>query len=424
MLRLAGPVALARLGTMGMGVTDTIVVGQLAPEELSFLALGWAPTGVLLVTGIGLLLGVQVLSARALGAGKPQGAGTAWRHGMVLALGFGLLCTLSLWLTTEPLLLLAGIEPQLAEGAAAVANVLALSLPLHFGYMACAYFAEAIHRPGAGTTVIWLANGVNIAVNLALVGSLGALGSAWATVTARAFMMIALGLWVWTSAAGRTHGVRSQGGPGFGVAAILSVGAASALSQLAEAGAFSAMTVIAGRLGAQAVAAYQVLLNALALVFMAALGVAAATAVLTAQASGRADYEEVRSVGWTGLVINSLVMIVAVAAFVLFANPMARAFTSDPALASMIASLLPLVALVLIPDGAQVVAAHALRGRGDNWFPTASHILSYVVVMPPLAWWLAARCDHGVAGLIEAIIVGSLVSVAILMVRMRYTERV
>src|SRR6187402_3916315 len=90
LLRLAWPVALARLGIMGMGVVDVMVVGQIVPSELPHLALGWAPIGVLLVTGIGLLTGVQVLAARALGAGDSKGAGGAWRRGSVIAAVAGL----------------------------------------------------------------------------------------------------------------------------------------------------------------------------------------------------------------------------------------------------------------------------------------------------------------------------------------------
>ena len=85
LLRLAGPVAVARLGIMGMGVADTVIVGQLAPKELSHLALGWAPTGMFLVGGIGLLVGVQVLAARAIGEGNRQDAGAILRRGLVLA---------------------------------------------------------------------------------------------------------------------------------------------------------------------------------------------------------------------------------------------------------------------------------------------------------------------------------------------------
>jgi MATE family multidrug resistance protein len=75
LLRLAGPVALARLGIIGMAISDVVVVGQLAPHELPEQALGWAPTAVFLVAAIGLLQGVQVLAC---------GVGWCWRWRRVL----------------------------------------------------------------------------------------------------------------------------------------------------------------------------------------------------------------------------------------------------------------------------------------------------------------------------------------------------
>jgi MATE family multidrug resistance protein len=82
LLRLAAPVALARLGIMGMAVADVMVVGQFKPEELPYQALANAPIGVLMVTGVGLLTGVQVLAAQALGAQTPREAGATWRRGL------------------------------------------------------------------------------------------------------------------------------------------------------------------------------------------------------------------------------------------------------------------------------------------------------------------------------------------------------
>ena len=70
---------------MGMGLCDAVVVGRLAPAQLPHQALGWAPTSVMLVTGIGLLTGVQVLAARALGANTPEKAGGALQRGMFVS---------------------------------------------------------------------------------------------------------------------------------------------------------------------------------------------------------------------------------------------------------------------------------------------------------------------------------------------------
>jgi MATE family multidrug resistance protein len=417
LLRIAAPVALARLGIMGMGIVDTVLLGQIVPHELPFLALGWAPTAVFLVGGIGLLMGVQVLAARVIGEGFPAQAGAVWRRGMALAGLCGVVCAVLLALTVAPLLQAFGVEAELIEPAAHVARVLAMGMPLHFLFVACSYYLEAIQRPNAASVIIWIANGVNLALCLWFVPLYGAAGCAWATLFSRSFMAIAIVAWIWFSSSAQTHGVRAPAREGPGYGALLSVGVAAALSQVAEAGAFSGMTIIAGRIGADAVAAYQILLQTLAVVFMIALGMSSATAVLVSDAYGRGDGPGVVRAGWTGLWLNAIAMLIAGAGMFAFAHAIARGFTADAALALQIAALIPLIAVIPTPDGGQSVGAAALRARGDNWFPTASHILAYVLVMPPLAFYLGEALGQGVRGLMTSILVASILSVSVLLIR-------
>jgi MATE family multidrug resistance protein len=417
LLRIAGPVALARLGIIGMALVDVVVVGQLAPDELPHQALGWAPTAVFLVAAIGLLQGVQVLAARSLGEGNPQGAGVALRRGLVLALIAGGLSAGAMWLGGSRLFSTFGIEAELVPLSTQVMAILALSIPLHLLYVAGTFFLEAIKKPGVSTIVMWAANAVNLALNLLWVPEHGAVGSAWATVGARVFLAGVLLLWIYLLRDGGRYGVRKLGakGPSFG--ALLAVGIAAAVSQAVEAGAFSAMTVIAGRLGADIVAGYQILLNLMAFVFMIALGLAAATAVLVSEAIGRRAPAYAIRAGWTGFALNAIAMAIAAIAIFMFRNEIGRAYTADVELAALIAGLVWITALVLHPDGAQVVVASALRARGDNWFPTFSHILAYAVVMPVLGYWLAERQGMEVAGLLFAIFWSSVLSAAVLLVR-------
>ncbi len=417
LLRLAGPVALARLGIIGMAIADVVIVGQLAPDELPHQALGWAPTGVFLVAGIGLLQGVQVLAARALGEKNPEGAGVALRRGLVLALAAGLFSAALLWALGSRVFTSFGIEQSLAAPSTPVMMVLAVSVPLHLLYVAGAFFLEAIKKPGISTAVMWIANLVNLGLNLLWVPEHGAIGSAWATVCARVFLAGALLLWIFLLRDGAAFGVRARGAAGPSYAALLGVGVAAAVSQAVEAGAFSAMTMIAGRLGEHIVAAYQILLNLMAFVFMIALGLSAATAVLVSEAWGRKAPHDAARAGWTGIALSAIAMILAAVVIVLFSAEIGRAYTADATLAALIASLMWLCALVLHPDGAQVVTASALRARGDNWFPTWSHIFAYAVVMPVLGYWLAERQGMGVAGLIWAIFWASIASALVLLLR-------
>jgi MATE family multidrug resistance protein len=412
------------LGIIGMALVDVIVVGQLAPDELPHQALGWAPTAVFLVAAIGLLQGVQVLAARALGEKNMHGAGVALQRGLVLALIAGAVSAALMWVAGAQLFTTFGIDAALATPSAKVMAVLAVSIPLHLIYIAATYFLEAIKKPGISTAVMWVANIVNLALNLWWVPDFGAVGSAWATVGARVFLAVAILACIWFLRDGAVYGVRKLGLPGPSYRALLGVGVAAAVSQAVEAGAFSAMTVIAGRIGAEVVSAYQILLNIMAFVFMIALGMGAATAVLVSEAIGRGAPRDAARAGWTGLWLNTIAMLIAAVLILVFAAQIGRAYTADLGLAGLIASLMWVCALALTPDGGQVVAASALRARGDNWFPTFSHILAYAVAMPLLGFWLAEREGMGVAGLVLAIFWSSVISVAILITRWWALSRV
>ena len=83
-----GAIAVSRMAMMLMGLTDAIVLGQYAPEELAYVLSAWLPIGVSLGFGIGILLGVQVLTSRLLGIGRgrvgpylPAGALVGHRDG-------------------------------------------------------------------------------------------------------------------------------------------------------------------------------------------------------------------------------------------------------------------------------------------------------------------------------------------------------
>lgn len=455
LLRLAGPVALARLGIIGMAIVDVVMVGQLASAELPHQALGWAPTAVFLVAAIGLLQGVQVLAAHSLGEKNPQGAGVALRRGLVLALVAGVLSAAAMWTAGPRTFSTFGIEADLVPLSAKVMAILALSVPLHLLYVAGTFFLEAIKKPGISTAVMWGANAVNLALNLIWVPDLsqpppavwaeplwaalrdwpvlaalhglapehGAMGSAWATVGARVFLSGVLLTWIYFLRQRDLYGVRTRGAKGPTYGALLAVGVAAAVSQAVEAGAFSAMTVIAGRLGANEVSAYQILLNIMAFVFMIALGLAAASAVLVSEAVGRRSAPDAARAGWTGIGLNAIAMILAAIVLLAYAPQISRLYTADVALAATIAGFMWICACVLHPDGAQVVIASALRARGDNWFPTFSHILAYAGVMPVLAWWLAEVNGWGVAGLLASIFWSSVLSAGVLIARWSFLAK-
>src|SRR3990172_8377013 len=86
MLRLAGPVALAEVGWVSMGIVDTIMVGPLGPAAIGATGGGSSLFLALAGFGIGLLLGLDTLVSQAFGARRIDECHRWLHHGVALAL--------------------------------------------------------------------------------------------------------------------------------------------------------------------------------------------------------------------------------------------------------------------------------------------------------------------------------------------------
>jgi MATE family multidrug resistance protein len=153
---------------------------------------------------------------------------------------------------------------------------------------------------------------------------------------------------------------------------------------------------------------------------MVPMGIAAATAVLVGRAVGARQVAGVKRAFRMGMWL-AMAVLCALSLFV-WAQPelVARAYSSDPKLLAMAVSALTLACLFFMTDGAQVVASNALRARGDIWWPTGMHIISYIVVMLPLAWYLGVARNGGLDAIIWAIIIACLVSMTGLVARFHW----
>ena len=71
-MRLAGPIVGAELGWIAMGLVDIAMVGRLGPAEIGAVGVGSVLCFAVVVFGIGMLLGLDPLVARAHGRGRPD----------------------------------------------------------------------------------------------------------------------------------------------------------------------------------------------------------------------------------------------------------------------------------------------------------------------------------------------------------------
>jgi len=429
-MRLAGPVVVSRLGIMAMGLVDTIVVGRHSATELGFQALGWAPTGVVLTTSIGLLSGVQVLTSQAIGDNRAIDTGAILRRGCVYAFWIGILAAAVLAGLGGPLMHNIGLDKALADGATPVLQILALSLlPILIADTGI-FWLEAHGRAVPGMIAMWGANVVNLMLNLWLVPGHsgfpveGAVASAWATLISRVALLVFA--WVliarWSQA--RRLGVFTPA-PKDPVAAadMRRIGYGASASYFTETLAFAAMSIFAGWIGAAAVASWAIVLNVAALIFMVPLGLAAATGVMVGRAYGAGDAGGVRAAARLGFIATVAVTLLICTIVGFGNNLIASAYTKDPVVLAMTAAALLLSCLFFVADGLQVVGAQSLRAQSDVWLPTVTHLASYLIVMIPLGYVFAIQMQFGIDGIVYAVILASLMSASLLWGRFLWLTR-
>ena len=424
LLKLSGPVVISRLGIMAMGLTDAIVVGRYSATQLGYHALGWAPSSVIVTMVIGLLAGVQVMAARAIGEGRLHETGAVLRRGLAYSLWIGLISAVVLVVGGPPFLHAIGLEKSLADGASKVLLVFCLSLPGYAISVSASFWMEGLSRPGPGAWAMWLANGVNLALDLVLVPgrfglpALGAMGGAWATTGARTFLAVFMLSYIALMPQARELGVFDK--PPRDRAAEAEqrrIGFGAGASNFFEVAAFASMNVIAGWMGGLAVAAWAIVLNVAAIVFMVPLGLATGAAVRVGRAYGA---REPRGVIRAGLVAFAVTGVFGAAiSFIVWPSAawISKAYTDNPVTLAMAVPALVVSCLMYLPDSLQVVTAQALRARGDVWLPTGTHMTSYIAVMMPLAWWLAIPRGMGIIGMVWAVVIASVISAGLLLAR-------
>ena len=424
LLKLSGPVVISRLGIMAMGLSDAIVVGRYSATQLGYHALGWAPSSVVVTMCIGLLAGVQVMTARAIGEGRRHETGAVLRRGVVYSLWLGLV-SMGVLALLGPLFLHAiGLEKTLADGASRVLLVFCLSLPGYALSVAATFWMEGLSRPGPGAWAMWIANAINLALDLILVPghfglpALGAMGGAWATTGARTFLAVFMLLYIALMPEADALGVFAK--PTRDRAAEAEqrrIGYGAGASNFFEVAAFSSMNIIAGWMGGLAVAAWAVVLNIAAIVFMVPLGLSTGAAVRVGRAYGARDPAGVVRAGLIAFAVTGAFGVAASLLVWPAAAWIASAYTENPLTLAMAIPALVLSCLMYFPDSLQVVVAQSLRARGDVWLPTGTHLTSYIVVMMPLAWWLAIPRHMGILGITWAVVIASVLSAVLLLGR-------
>jgi MATE family multidrug resistance protein len=406
LLRLSWPIAVAQLGWVAMSLVDTAILGRVSVDELAGAAMGRAVGFAAVTMTMGLAEAIEPIASQALGAGDP---GRAWQ---------GLLATLRacvlLWIPSVVVALGAtlafgplGIEADVEARSRAFVIGQAPQMLFIGVFLAHKSFLQAygVTRPALiGSAVANVLNFVvcNLLVRgdeaLALVGlrpmglpRLGALGAGIALSFATLVMML------FVVVAARALRGDGEHAPRVPTRLAWRLGVPIGLHMLVEYGVFSAMAILAGKLGAIIVSAHQIAISLASFTYMGALGVAGATAVRVGRAVG--EGRSPRGAGLLGIALGAAFMSLCAVGFALAPRFLIDVFTDEPGVIALGSKLLLFAAVFQLFDGVQVVAAGALRGAGDVRYPFLANTAAHWLINFPVGVALCFGAGWGVMGL-------------------------
>lgn len=418
-LTLAFPMILGQLGAMSMHWIDAAMVGRgVGTIELAALAFSGSVAHVFLIMGFGLITTISVLTANAYGARRQEGLSevmeTGWLVCFVYSATMALLMTLVIdpfasfavhWLD-QPALVVEAARPYLVLYFWAFVPILAFS--------ALRAFSEAQDRPWLPFLVLVVGLAINAGLNALLIFGLGGFprmgvaGAGLATLLAQSFMLVTMAVVVLRSGRFPIDAsilrLRRISGPF--LRKFLSLGIPSSLQIFFEVAAFSAASILMGRFGAIPLAAHHICIQFAAMTFMVPLGLSFAASIRIGQAAGVGDVARIRRIGFSSQLFGFGIMLGFGLLYLLLRQGLPPVFTDDPAVSSLAASLLLIVAFFQVFDGLQVMSAGSLRGLQDVRVPTFLLLFCYWVVALPAGAILGFSLGLGPSGIWLGIALG------------------
>ncbi|NRR30954.1 MATE family efflux transporter [Oxalobacteraceae bacterium] len=389
--RLAWPVLIGQLATVGMGVADVAMTGHASADELAAVSLGASIWSIILITVSGTMMAINSIVAHDIGAGELERVPHTVRQALWKGLGVGVIAMLLANLATllfDHLYL----TPYVNQQASLFVHVVSLGFPAFALYRALYGYSTSINQTKP-VMVIALAGLVfNVVVNYALVfgnwgmPKLGSIGCAVATGACMWAMLAAMLAWVKLAPAYRaTYPFAKWEGPYWPeIGSMLKLGLPIGITYFAEVSAFGVVSLLIARFGVVQVSANQIALNFSSLVFMVPMSFGIALITRVGQSMGEGDAVRARFVAWTGVGMALAVSVLSAALIVLLRVQIAQAYTSDPAVQALCADLLLFAALFQLSDATQVATACAIRGYKVTRPPMLIQLLAFWVFAVPL----------------------------------------
>ena len=402
--RLALPLCIAQLASIGIMTADVVMMGQLSTLDLAAGSLAVRLYQPFYFFSLGLLSVISALVAQSLGADQPDTARRVFRQGLILSSGLGAVFMMPV-LAGEQLMLFFGQSEDIAGRAADYLFWSAFGLPASLLFLTMRFFTMGHGRAGpqllatfAGLAFNMVANPV-LAYGYGPLPALGLGGIALATTLTYFVMCFCLGLII------KVNAPFAQTKPYqrwwvidlFLMKKIIQVGWPNGFLVMSETGMFVVAAFIIGLFGAAPLAAAGIANQIAAMAFMIPLSVAQACVIRVGRSAGADHLAGVKQYGNGGIWLGCLIVIPLTCGIWLFAEQLGFLFIQpdDKLSAQTIALIIPMLwitALFQLGDSLQAIITASLRGLNDTRMPALYGFICFWIISlgsgVVMAFWL------------------------------------
>jgi len=410
-LLLAIPMVLEMVLESLFAVVDVFWVGQLGADAVATVGLTESMLSLVFAVGLGISMSTTAMVARRIGEKDHEGASIAAVQAIWIGLTVSAVIGLPCYLLASKLLHAMGASREIVLMGSGYTQI-ALG---GSGVLVMLFLNNAIFR-GAGDAAIamrllWVSNIINLVLDPCLIFGwgpfprLGVTGAALSTFTGRGIGLLyqfyrllrgterikiaARHLRVNLAVALRLIRVSITGILQFAIAHTSWIG----------------LVRIVSIFGAAALAGYTIAIRIVIFALLPSWGLSNAAATLVGQNLGAKHPDRAEASVWRTGLYNMMFLGGIGVIFVVFAEPIIRFFTNDPAVVPLAVSCLRIISYGNVGYAYGMVMLQAFNGAGDTITPTIVNFFGFWLLEIPLAYWLAIHAGLKSNGVFWAIVV-------------------
>ncbi len=407
------------LGAIGVGIADTMMIGNTGVDNLAAVSLGNSVTLISLFFGIGVSIGVTPIIASLKDYSNIKSIyWTSFLTNIFFGISLFVLTVVSgylLFFLNQPAHIVRLTIPYLF--------LIGLSFIPFMAFQTFKQYSEALYHTKFTMLVVLSGNTINIILNYLLIFGefgfprLGLLGAGYATLISRVLMALSMYLYLYKVKWNSAYFAQKKQWSLNMAKKILNIGVPSGFQFIFEVGAFSFVYIMVGWIDVNSLASHQIAINLAGISYMEITGLAAASTVIIGNEFGNKDYRSIKVAAFASFSLSLFIMSLFSILFITANNFLPLLYISDVDVIQIASNLLIIASFFQISDGLQAVGLGILRGLHDVKIPTLITIFSYWIVAIPVGYILAFSYKLGVYGIWYGLLIGLTVAAFLLIVK-------